>query len=109
MIVPLLWISLLIVPSSRIAPSHLRVPSKVVRSPIRLSTSEPSATPRLRRCEGRPTLTSPGEARKLGPAVDEGGAAEDCAAAAFVESLVSGMVEVGAASSRSLDSAPRNL
>src|SRR5207244_1431765 len=93
----------------RTAPSVFSVPSKVVCSPIRLSTSTPSTTAlRGTRALGRPTLTSLADERKLGPAAP--GAAEPAAGAApTMVSFGSGATGTVAASSRSLDdSAPRN-
>src|SRR5919202_451553 len=92
-------------PSRRTGPSDLRVPSKLVRSPIRLSTSPDSLTTlRDGRVAGKPTLTSLAVERKLGPD-DAGTAPEVCAAAAELSLLST--VGAPAASSRSLDSAPR--
>src|SRR5437870_3023495 len=108
MIVLLLSISPWIEPSWRTAPSVFSVPSKFVRSPIRLSTSTPSLTAlRVRRDVGSPTFTSPADGRKLGPD-DPGTAGGAGATALLVVSLTSGGTGAAGPSSRSLDNAPRN-
>src|SRR6266849_4246701 len=111
MIVLLLSISPWIEPSKRTEPSVLSVPSKLVCSPIRLSTSTLSTTGlRARRAVGKPTLTSPADERKLGPDAPWVGVVTPAAGAApTIVSLGSGVTGTVAASSRSFDdSAPRN-
>src|SRR3977135_1772843 len=98
-------------PSSLTEPSVLRVPSKLVCSPIRLSTSTLSTTGlRGRRVVGKPTLTSAEDERKLGPDTPWAGVVTPAAGAApTIVSFGSGVTGTVAASSRSFDdSAPRN-
>src|SRR5262249_24122383 len=108
MIVPLLSISPCTLPISRTAPSVLSVPSNVVCSPIRLSTSPLSTTLRVSRPDGRPTFTSPCDGRKLGPAVAPDAGAGVPVAAVLLVSVMSAVAAEAPASSRSFDRAPRN-
>src|SRR3954451_17194235 len=110
MIVHLLSISPCTEPSRRTAPSVFKVPSNVVCSPIRLSTSTLSPiTLRVSRPVGRPTFTSAAEGRKLGPDVAGAtGAVAGPVGALLVASVISSVGAAAAASSRSFDRAPRN-